>query len=186
MQVSKKRGEMDILKKYTVISSLFLAAFVFTSIIAVFPSLAFGGTSGGGSATITVSYQNDPIAQISVSSPSVSLHVTDYTELSNTQGSATDSSVTYAVTTNAGGTAKITGSIGSAMESTLQLLATLGNAGGMSAGETDLTDGSSPTLVTGIPNGSSSLNSISIKFVAPITADRVTSSKTLTLTLLDS
>jgi hypothetical protein len=76
------------------------------------------------------------------------------------------------------------------MESTLQLFANLSSAlgpgGGTSAGETDLTDGASHDLVTGIANGSSSGNSISIKFVAPITANRVTSSKTLTLTLLDS
>jgi hypothetical protein len=170
---------VNILKKNTIKLSLFVAVFAFASMIAVVPAMA-------ASDTINVSYQNDAIAQISVSSPSISLHVTDYTEAGNTQGSATDSSVTYAVTTNAGGTAKVTGSIGSAMESTLQLLATLGNAGGMSAGETDLSDGASHDLVTGIPNGSSSGNSISVKFVAPITANRVTSSKTLTLTLLDS
>jgi hypothetical protein len=175
---------MGILEKYTIKTSLFLAAFAFASMLAVVPALATG--AGTSSDTINVSYQNDPIAYIEVSSPSVSLHVTDYTEAGNTQGSATDASVTYSVTTNAGGTAKITGSIGSPMESTLQLLANLGSAGGMSAGETDLTDGSSHDLVSGIPNGSSTGNSISIKFVAPITANRVTSSKTLTLTLLDS
>jgi hypothetical protein len=173
---------VNILKKNTIKLSLFLAVFAFVGMIAVVPALA----SGGNSDTINVSYQNDAIAQLSVSSPSVSLHVTDYNEAGNSQGSATDASVTYSVTTNAGGTAKITGSIGSPMESTLQLLANLGSAGGMSAGETDLTDGSSHDLVSGIPNGSSTGNSISIKFVAPITANRVTSSKTLTLTLLDS
>ena len=172
---------MNILKKTTIIFSIFILAFALTAAIATVSVFAASDSD-----MITVSYQNDAIANISVSSSSVSLHVTDYTEAGNTQGSATDSSVTYSVTTNAGGTAKIAGSIGSAMESTLQLFASLGAAGGTSAGETELTDGMSHDLVTNIPNGASTGNSISIKFVAPITAARTNTSKTLTLTLTDA
>lgn len=144
-----------------------------TSKFAVATLAAMMATTGAAAqtATQTVTFQVDPINQISVTgTPSLSITAA-------TAGSAptsvTATGATYAVTTNQTG-AKITGQIGSAMPSGVTLSVTLGApSGATSAGEQALTT-SAVDLVTGITKLNASGLSITYGLAATSAAGVIT------------
>ena len=113
-------------------------------------------------ATQTVSFQISAIDTISVSGNPPTLII------STIPGSVSDSSTTYAVSTN-GTNRRITGQIttGGDMPANTSLYATLqAPTGGTSAGEQTLTSGSAVNLVTGISTLAESGRQISYRFAA--------------------
>lgn len=171
------------MKKISIRSSLiFVLAFAFLGTLAIMPAVA------DDSATVEVFYKNNAIDIITISVPSIpTMEVTSYPDAGGTEGSASDTSATYDITTNAGADArKITGALNSDMETDLTLTATLVEpAGAVSEGEKTLS--SAPAvLVTGIDNGTFPGLGITLKFTAKTTAAITSSSKLLTLTLTAS
>lgn len=140
--------------------------------------------SAGNTAQSTITYAVSSINEIAVSANPATLTVSTATAGSE-PGALTDTSTTYAFTTN--GDKKITGVLGANMETGLTLKVQLAApaAGGSSAGLVDMST-SAQNLVTGISKQKDTGKIITYEFTATVAAGVVTSTnKTLTLTLSD-
>jgi len=133
-------------------------------------------------ATQTVTFEVSPINQISVSSPTVSLMV-NAAAAGSAPTSATDSSTTYAVTTNES-YRKITGSINTAMPTGVTLSVALAAVTGATSAGSVALGTSAVDLVYGFDALNESGKTISYTLAATSAAGVVPSaSKTVTFTL---
>lgn len=136
----------------------------------------------GSTATQTVTYQVAAINEASVSGDPEALTVSTATAGSE-PNDATDSSTSYAITTN-GTNKKITGSINTDMPTGTTLKINLAApTGGTSLGDVALSTAAAD-LVTGISKKKGSSLAITYKFSATVEAGEITSAtKTVTLTI---
>jgi len=177
-----KKKEVNILKKNTIKLSLFIAAFAFIGIIVVMPTAAAGANTDD----IAVSYTNDAVHELSIAPGTAVLEVTSYPDAGGTEGSDTDTSNSYSVTTNAGGTAKITGALNTNMPGSMVLAATLTSTGGTPSGSDITLSTAAADLVGSIANGVST-GDITLTYTANVSDNRVIAgARTLTLTISDS
>jgi hypothetical protein len=144
--------------------------------------LLAGAAYAGTAATQTITFSVLAINELAVSGNPGALAVSGATAGSD-PSTATDSSTTFAVTTNQSGQ-KITGAINTAMPSGTSLNLTLGApSGATSAGAIALST-TTTNLVTGISTLAQASNAITYNFAATAAAGQVSStSRTVTLTL---
>jgi hypothetical protein len=148
----------------------------------IIAGLGAGAAFAGNTAQQTVTYEVQPINELSVSASTASVLVSSATA-GSAPNVATDTTTTYAITTNEEGR-KITGSLNSDMPIGVTLSVTLAApTGATSAGKQSLST-TSADLVTGISTLNESGKGISYELAATAAAGVVPSAtKTVTLTI---
>ena len=116
--------------------------------VAVLSLMAGLATVAGAQATQTVNFEVKPINQFSITSTAVTLTITTATAGSE-PAPVSDATSRWAVTTNQTG-AKMSASIALAMPTGVTLSVLLAQPAGASSTTTDLSDGTSHDIVTGI------------------------------------
>lgn len=153
----------------------------FPLVLSVF-LLAFSGLKAANTDTATITFTIAAINEIAVSGNPAAMTINSATAGSQPTN-ATDSSTTYAVTTN-GSTLNITGALDSNMPAGITLSANLtAPTGGTSAGAVSLTS-VAQNLVTGVSNVAESGLGITYTLAATVAAaPQGPSNRTLTYTL---
>ena len=149
-------------------------------------SLALVQNASAQTATQALSLSVSKVYRIAITGGTITLAISTGTAGTDLLDVATNSVSSYAITQNNSTATKITANLEAAMPKGKLQIALVAGVGATSVGTVDISDGTARNVVTAIPMGASTGNTITYTFSAKASEGLLTStSKTVTLTVVD-
>ena len=155
-------------------------------LVAAMMSLALVQNASAQTATQALSLSVSKVYRIAITGGTITLAISTGTAGTDLLDVATNSVSSYAITQNNSTATKITANLEAAMPKGKLQIALVAGVGATSVGTVDISDGTARNVVTAIPMGASTGNTITYTFSAKASEGLLTStSKTVTLTVVD-